>query len=437
MEKRIKGLDVCILGFAFFATYFGAGNLIFPPQLGLVSGSSFLEGLTGLTLSGILLPVFTLIVIGLNGSVHEITDHAGKYTYKVLLAALMIICTFVSIPRTAATAVELGIQGIWPDAPYIPLIAAYFVLSFLFAYNRSRVMDQVGKYLTPLLALILTGIAVYGVVNPLGTPVEASVPDAFVNAFLGGYNTGDVLVSFIMAAVFFDAIKGKGYTERKDRNRLLVYCGLVTIGLLFIIYGALFYMGACVSGDYPADIGRAELLGAIIRRVGAGVIYPMGVAVILACLTTAIGQMAAVAEFVSEGTHKINYSKALILCAAFSFLTAFLGVDGIVKYVGWIYSVSYPPCLALLVLGTFSKFIPNDGTYKGAVGFVVLYSLVESLPFLSGLGISKFIVEVTPLSGAGFGWVVPLIIGGITGTIWYRIRFGTFRPVLEKAAAAR
>ena len=40
-SKSIKVKDILILGFAFFATYFGAGNLIFPPQLGLVSGSSY------------------------------------------------------------------------------------------------------------------------------------------------------------------------------------------------------------------------------------------------------------------------------------------------------------------------------------------------------------------------------------------------------------
>lgn len=74
----IKILDIFILGFAFFATYFGAGNLIFPPQLGLNSGSAVFAGLSGLTLSGIFLPIFTLIVIGLNGDVHAITDHVGN-----------------------------------------------------------------------------------------------------------------------------------------------------------------------------------------------------------------------------------------------------------------------------------------------------------------------------------------------------------------------
>ena len=135
--KAIRGLDVLILGFAFFATYFGAGNLIFPPQLGLNSGSDFLSGLAGLTLSGIFLPIFTLIVIGLNGDVHSITERVGKNTYNVLLAALMLVCTFVSIPRTCATAIQLGIQGNLPAAPFIPLVIAYFVISFFFVADQN------------------------------------------------------------------------------------------------------------------------------------------------------------------------------------------------------------------------------------------------------------------------------------------------------------
>ena len=118
-------------------------------------------------------------------------------------------------------------------------------------------MDRIGKYLTPLLALILVIIAIIGIVNPLGTPVAPTVAKPFVNAFLGGYNTGDVLVSFIMAAVFMSAIKEKGYITITNRNRCLLYCGIVAFILLFLIYGALLYMGACVSGDYPQDIGRA------------------------------------------------------------------------------------------------------------------------------------------------------------------------------------
>ena len=378
-------------------------------------------GLSGLTLSGIFLPIFTLIVIGLNGDVHAITEHVGKYTYNILLAALMIVCTFVSIPRTCATAIQLGIQGNLPSTPFIPLVIVYFIICYFFVKEQNDVMDRMGKYLTPLLALILVVVSILGIVNPLGTPIDPQVPQPFVNAFLGGYNTGDVLVSFIMAAVFISSIKGKGYTTIGQRNKVLIYCGVVAFILLLIIYGALLYMGACVSGDYPKTIGRAELLVAIIQRVGGWVMIPMGIAVVLACLTTAIGQIAAVAEFTSTRTSKLGYKTVAIGCSILSALTALLGVDGIVTYVGWIFGVTYPPCLALLVLGILSRVVPNDGAYKGSVYLVTVFAFLESFPGLSSLGFVKAIVAATPLSTYGFGWIIPFIIGFVGGAILYKV----------------
>lgn len=279
-------------------------------------------------------------------------------------------------------------------------------------------MDRMGKYLTPLMVLILVVIAVLGVVNPLGTPVAAAVPQPFVNAFLGGYNTGDVLVSFIMAAVFISSINSKGYTTIKERNHVLFYCGIVAFILLFIIYGSLLYMGACVSGDYPQDIGRAELLVAIIQRVGGAVLVPMGIAVVLACLTTAIGQVAAVAEFTNTVTNnKLSYKVVAIGCCVLSALTALLGVDGIVTYVGWIFGVCYPPCLALMVLGIVGPFVSTNGAFKGSVYLVTIYALLESLPGLSSLGFAKAIVAITPLSSYGFGWVPIFIVGFVIGFV--------------------
>lgn len=417
-RRTIRFRDIIILGFAFFATYFGAGNLIFPPQLGLNSGSDFLSGLAGLTLSGIFLPIFTLIIIGLNGDVHAITDRVGKHAYQIVLAALMIVCTFISIPRTCATAIQMGIQGNIPAAPFIPLVIVYFAISFFFASDKNSVMDRMGKYLTPLLALILVAIALIGVLHPLGTPGTPAVPQAFVNAFLGGYNTGDVLVSFIMASVFISAINRKGYVALQQRNKTLFYCGIVAFILLFVIYGSLLYMGACVSSEYPQNIGRAELLVAIIQRVGGAVMIPMGVAVILACLTTAIGQITAVGEFVNVVTKdRISYKIAAIVCCILSALTALLGVDGIVTYIGWVYSVTYPPCLALMVLGIVGKAVTTNGAHKGSVYLVLIYALLESLPGLSNLAFAKAIVAMTPLSSYGFGWVPVFVIGFIGGLI--------------------
>ena len=121
-EKKIKFTDVLFVGLAFFASYFGAGNLIFPPMLGLQSGSNWLSGMIGMLASGVGLPILAIIVLGMCGSVQKISDHVNKKFYTVMIGAIMILCCCVSIPRTAAVGIEMGLQGIWPGAPYLVFV---------------------------------------------------------------------------------------------------------------------------------------------------------------------------------------------------------------------------------------------------------------------------------------------------------------------------
>lgn len=107
--------------------------------------------------------------------------------------------------------------------------------------------------------------------------------NAFVNSFLGGYSTGDVLVSFLAAGVFFDSIKRKGYEGEAFRKAHVRAC-LIAAVCLAIVYGGLLYMGACVSTEYtPDSISNANLLLAIIRSSGGQIaIYGLCLSVVLA-----------------------------------------------------------------------------------------------------------------------------------------------------------
>ena len=42
-----KMVDIIIVGFAIFSMFFGAGNLIFPPYIGMTSGSGWLVSYLG------------------------------------------------------------------------------------------------------------------------------------------------------------------------------------------------------------------------------------------------------------------------------------------------------------------------------------------------------------------------------------------------------
>ena len=121
-KKKINMIEVLIIGLAFFANYFGAGNLVFPPMMGLQSGTSWLPAIVALAISGVLLPVLAIVIIGRAGGVTGITGHVSKNFHRVLVGAIMVFAMFISIPRTASVAIELGVQGVFPSTPYAPAV---------------------------------------------------------------------------------------------------------------------------------------------------------------------------------------------------------------------------------------------------------------------------------------------------------------------------
>ena len=63
MRKNIKK-DILVTGFALFAIFFGSGNLIFPPQVGLLSGQYVPAAIAGIALTGILFPMLAVVSVG-------------------------------------------------------------------------------------------------------------------------------------------------------------------------------------------------------------------------------------------------------------------------------------------------------------------------------------------------------------------------------------
>ena len=65
----LSARNIAALGFMTFAMYLGAGNLIFPPFLGLQAGEHFASGMAGFLLTGVGLPALALVMVALvNGS---------------------------------------------------------------------------------------------------------------------------------------------------------------------------------------------------------------------------------------------------------------------------------------------------------------------------------------------------------------------------------
>ena len=128
----------------------------------------------------------------------------------------LLVVVFGTIPRCGGVAYETGFQGIFGTLPIyarILFLLIFFGASYYFAMNKSSVIDRIGKYLTPILLITLLVIIFLAIFHPIGAVqggVKESAGGAFLDAFLAGYNTGDVGTGIICAGIFIAAFQEKG-----------------------------------------------------------------------------------------------------------------------------------------------------------------------------------------------------------------------------------
>lgn len=417
MKKAYR--DAVVIGLALFATFFGAGNLIFPPFLGLQSGTGWIAGITGFVSSGVLLPIIAVYAISYaGGSVEKMTEKIHPKFAKAVLFVIMSFCILIAIPRTGAVAFELGIQALFPNVPILPFIILYFIATYYFVNDKNNVIDKVGSILTPALVAILIFIIVKGAITPVGTLVQTDLANPFVNAFLGGYQTGDLLVSYLIGGVIIADITRKGYTSDKERNKMTAIAGGVALVFLCIIYTGLLYQGAAASALYPSDIDRSVLLLSIVNTLlGKGGLFALGIAVTLACLTTAIGETAAAAGFFEEiSDGKLSYKKVAAISSVISGAIALLGVDRIIFISDPIFLAIYPILIVAAVLGLFHKYVPT-AALRGAALLTLIVSALEVFELVLKIPFITTLLGFIPLSEYGFAWLIPAIVGFVVGVV--------------------
>ena len=416
-----KTVDTLVVGFALFSMFFGAGNLLFPPYLGLISGEHWLTSFVGFALADVGLALLVIIAAAkVNGKFGNILIRSGK-RLSVIIGAASVLCIgpLLAIPRTAATTYEMGIQPIFGTSGNVASIIVsviFFGLTLTLTIRPTKVVDIVGKVLTPLLILSLIVLIILGIVNPIGdiSPNVLIDKNLFAEGVSQGYLTMDALASGVFAGIIISAIASKGYNDPGERVKLTIKSGLVAGIALALIYGGLTYLGATLSNKYGIDTPRAllmvEISSALLGNTGKVL---LGVIVSLACLTTSIGLTSATGEYFSEATNgKLKYETIVIAVCVFSAVISNFGVGAIIQLSAPILEIVYPVFMALVLLSLVCHNVKNDNVFKGAAYVTLVVSL---LSVSNGLWKVAPFMEKLPLASLGFSWVLPAIGGAIVG----------------------
>lgn len=410
LQKNHSIRDIIVVGFALFAMFFGAGNVIFPPYLGVEAGPEWLGGFTAYFIADIGLALFAVFALLRVGSSEAVTARLGKVPATILMSALILcIGPMVAIPRTAATTFEMAIVPNVSGISSVVFSIVFFAIILFLCIRQSAVVDIIGSILTPLLLIGLAVIIVKGIVTPLGE--IAPTPNAD-NVVLGGikagYQTLDALAALPFGIIVLQTVSNKGYETPKKQFKMVSGAAILAGVLLLCVYMGLCYLGATVSTQYGLEIGRAELVMAIVEALmgKAGMII-FGVVVGLACVTTAIGLTSSAAAYFTElCKDKVSYKAFVIIICVFSAVASNLGLDRIVAIAAPILDIIYPPALVVIIISLIMPKV-SDYVSRGAAIGAVVSSLLCAFKVPA--------MELLPLYDMGLYWILPAVVFGLLG----------------------
>lgn len=424
MNRKKLVTDSIVVGFALFAMFFGAGNVVFPPYIGMHAGEQWANGFLFYFIADIGLALVAMFAILHAGGADNITGRIGHVASKVLMCAVILcIGPMVAIPRTAATTLEMSVTPFFSGMSPVVFSIIFFAVILLLSIKQSAVIDIVGKILTPALLIGLLILIVKGFVSPIGDIVDTGVSasEVTVNGIKSGYQTMDVLAAMAFGIIILSSADEKGYTDSKSAAKMIGIAAALSGVLLMIVYFGLTYLGATASTVFPADISRANLvIGIVELLLGKAGLIIFAIVIALACITTAVALVSSAASFFAKlANDKISYSVFVVVICVSSAVISNLGLDMIIAIATPVLDIVYPPMLVLILLSWF-----GDKLHKSVYVSSVAGSLIASVLATASLyGMNVPVIDSLPLASLGLGWLTPAALFGLVAYLVSKVKF--------------
>lgn len=416
--KELKVQDILALGFMTFALFVGAGNIIFPPIVGLQAGPHVWMAALGFLVTAVGLPVVTVIALAkVGGAMEKLSSPIGRIAGTVLAVVCYVsVGPLFATPRTATVSFEVGLAPLTGDSPLALFLYSlvYFLLVFWVSLYPGRLLDTVGRFLAPLkiIALAVLGIAAFAFpAGGVGTAEPDYVAAPFSQGFISGYLTMDTLGALVFGIVIVNAIRSRGVESPRLITRYAIIAGLIAGVGLALVYISLFRLG---SGSHAvaagAQNGAAVLHAYVQHTFGTLGSTFLAVLISLACLVTAVGLTCACAEYFTRLV-PLSYKALVVLLAGFSLVVSNLGLTNLIHFSIPVLTAIYPPCIVLVALSFCKGFWHVQERIVAPVMLMAL--LVGIIDGVKAAGWGDHLPAILadlPLSSQGMAWLIPSLI---------------------------
>ncbi len=429
-----KGNRTIAIGLMLFALFFGAGNLIFPASMGQNAGENVWWAVLGFVVTGVGLPLAGVLAMGYSGckNLQELASRVHPvYGLFFTVISYLTIGPCFATPRTGSVSYEIAIRPFLGDGNTDMIMTVFLVVFFAISYwlsaSPQKLVDRIGKILTPALLVVILLLIIKSFITPLGTPEAATAAYAtstmaVVQGFLDGYNTMDAIASLVFAILVIEFVMEDGAETPEAVTKEVFRAGLIAVGCLAFVYIFIAKIGADSVMAFGIQETGAPVLSksAMILFGNVGAII-LAAIVLLACLSTSIGLITSCATYFHSLIGGVGYKSWVAIFSVFSFGVAMFGLKTIIVAAIPVLMFIYPLVVVLVILTFLDKlFGGRQCVYAWTIGLTMITALVNGtqtakIPLGS---VDTFFNTMVPFHLIGMGWLSFAIVGFVIGLIW-------------------
>ena len=282
----MKARQVLSITLTLFAVFFGAGNMIFPPAMGQQAGEHYIQALAGFIVTDAGIALLGMIAVVLVGTeVSDLGELVGRrFAIFLSVCIYLLIGPLFALPRTGSVSFELAVRPYLtePNVWWVSLIVTgiFFGLTYYLSGNPKKVVNLIGKYLTPVLLICIVLIflaCVFMEKSPhgrvqygsIGAPRGAYAEIPFFQGMIEGYYALDGPAGLVFAIIIINAVRGFQVHEKKNIIKYTLFCGAGAALILSVVYYMLTYIGAVTQTPFSNG-------GTLLHAVASDLLGPVG-----------------------------------------------------------------------------------------------------------------------------------------------------------------
>lgn len=408
--------ELFITSFGLFSLFFGAGNLLLPPLLGYNAADDWIWVAIGFIITAVVIPIIGILAHArLQGTLYDFGKKVSPKFSLIYCILIYSIAVAIPSPRTAAATHEIAIHPAFGTSPIYTSII-YFTIVLVFVLNRSKILGIIGKFLTPLIVIMLLLVIGIGLYNTETLTNVSQLDTPLATGILEGYQTFDAIGAVVVGAVVIISINMRHQGSFEDKRKLIVKSGWLAGSGLFLIYAGLISIGAYygseinINEELSSDMQRANLLRSIsIASLGSFGNTILSILISLACFTTAVGIIAGTADYFKGlcGDSQLVYILTATIASVLGVIIGQLDFNSIIIVAVPVLLFIYPITIVLILLNVLPKQFSTPSVFKAVVIVTFIFSIPDVIGFITPSNGLTQITQYIPLAEHSLGWIIP------------------------------